>query len=225
MDWFVEKGEVENDINLFESAPKEESSLNATEFHSFAISDMAQSDGGNPGVENIKVNDCQVPGMAGKGETGKVEKAGSDGTVIEELAYFVQNTHSEGIEEIKGDEAACRASREGRSSSEDGETHQAQVESQHEAQIARLQLQLKEAEVNIATFCLSSAPSPIMYAANTPIPPSALVIEDEGEEEKEGVAVKRGRPDEDEGKEEKEVFTNQKEEEVVRPYSWFRKRL
>ena len=128
MDWFVEKGEVENDINLFESAPKEESSLNATEFHSFAISDMAQSDGGNPGVENIKVNDCQVPGMAGKGETGKVEKAGSDGTVIEELAYFVQNTHSEGLEEINGDEAACRASREGRSSSEDGETYQQSME-------------------------------------------------------------------------------------------------
>ena len=128
MDWFVEKGEVENDINLFESSPKEESSLNATEFHSFAISDMAQSDGGNPGVENIKVNDCQVPGMAGKGETGKVEKAGSDGTVIEELAYFVQNTHSEGLEEIKGDEAACRASREGRSSSEDGETYQQSME-------------------------------------------------------------------------------------------------
>ena len=42
------------------------------------------------------------------------------------------------------------------------------LESQHEAQIARLQLQLKEAEVDIATFPLSSAPSPIMYAANTP---------------------------------------------------------
>merc|ERR1719357_769384 len=42
------------------------------------------------------------------------------------------------------------------------------LESQHEAQIARLQLQLKEAEENLATFPLSSAPSPIMYAANTP---------------------------------------------------------
>merc|ERR1719228_1049179 len=38
------------------------------------------------------------------------------------------------------------------------------LENQHEAQIARLQLQLKEAEMHIATFPLSSAPSPIMYA-------------------------------------------------------------
>jgi len=121
MDWFVEIGEVENDINLFESAPNEESSLNATEFHSFAFSDMAQSDGGNPDVENIRVNECQVPGMAREGETGKVEKAGSDGTEIEELACFVQSTHSEGIEEVKGDGASCRASKE-------GETYQQSME-------------------------------------------------------------------------------------------------
>merc|ERR1712013_510934 len=48
------------------------------------------------------------------------------------------------------------------------QTKAGDLESQHEAQIARLQLQLKEAEVDIATFPLSSAPSPIMYAANTP---------------------------------------------------------
>ena len=129
MDWFVEKGEVENDINLFETASKEESSLNATEFHSFAICDLTQSEGRNPGVESInKVNESQVVKTAGKGETGKVEKGGSVGRTIEELAYFVQNTHSKGIEEIKGDEAACRASREGRSSSEDGETYQQSME-------------------------------------------------------------------------------------------------
>ena len=53
--------------------------------------------------------------------------------------------------------------------------------------------------------------------------------EDEGEEEKEGVAAKRTHIDDKAGGEEDlEVFTNQKEEEVVRPYSWFssiRKRL
>ena len=53
--------------------------------------------------------------------------------------------------------------------------------------------------------------------------------EDEGEEEKEGVAAKRTHIDDRAGGEEDlEVFTNQKEEEVVRPYSWFssiRKRL
>ena len=113
MDWFVEKGELENDINLFETASKEESSLNATEFHSFAIYDMAQSEGRHPGVESIKVNECQVPEMAGGGETDKVEKAGSEGGSIEELAYFVHNTHSEGIEEIEGDKVSCRAPGEG----------------------------------------------------------------------------------------------------------------
>ena len=137
----------------------------------------------------------------------------------------------------------------------------------------------------MATFPLSSAPSPIMYAANTPnnkrrhgshrrlrtcspdlkenlvqcadaicdqpmgfeqstvpinrpVPfPKKLTPcvkrgrpdEDEGEEEKEGVAAKRTHIDDKAGGEEDlEVFTNQKEEEVVRPYSWFssiRKRL
>ena len=109
MDWFMEKGEVENDINLFETASKVESSLNATEFHSFAFSDMAQSDGGNPGVESIKVNECQVPGMAGEGETGKVEKAASEERTIEEVAYFVRSAHSETTEEIKRDEVSWRA--------------------------------------------------------------------------------------------------------------------
>ena len=73
MDWFVEKGEVENDINLFETASKEESSLNATEFLSFAIYDTAQSEGRNPDLESInKVNESQVVKTAGEGETGKV---------------------------------------------------------------------------------------------------------------------------------------------------------
>ena len=121
----MEKGEVENDINLFETASKEESSLNATEFHSFAIYDMAQSEGRNAGVESInKVNENQVPGTAGEGETDKVEKAGSEGGSIEELAYFVQNAHSEATDEIKGDEVSCRAPREGLSSSEEEETYQ-----------------------------------------------------------------------------------------------------
>jgi len=132
MDWFVENGEVENDINLFETASREESSLNATEFHSFAIYDAAPSElseGRNPGVESInKVNEGQVPEMAREGETGKVEKAGSEGGSIEELAYFVQNTHSEGTEEIQGNEASCRAPREGLSSSEEGETYQQSME-------------------------------------------------------------------------------------------------
>ena len=84
MDWFVEKGEVENDINLFETASKEESSLNATEFHSFAIYDTAQSVGRNLGVEsNNKVNENQVPEKVGEGETGKVEKAGFVGRTFE----------------------------------------------------------------------------------------------------------------------------------------------
>ena len=129
MDWFVEKGEVENDINLFETASKEESSLNATEFLSFAIYDTAQSEGRNPDLESInKVNESQVVKTAGKGETGKVEKGGSVGRTIEELAYFVQSTHSEGTEEINGDEVSCRAPREGQSSSEEGETYQQSME-------------------------------------------------------------------------------------------------
>ena len=129
MDWFVRKGEVENDINLFETASKEESSLNATEFHSFAIYDTAQSEGRNVGVESIsKVNENQVPEMAGEGETSKVEKAGSVGRTIEELACLVRNTHSEGTEEINGDEVSCRAPREGQSSSEEGKTYQQSIE-------------------------------------------------------------------------------------------------
>ena len=96
MDWFLEKGEVENDINLFETASKEESSLNATEFHSFAIHDTAQSEGRNPGVESInKVNENQVPETAGEGETGKGEKAGSVGRTMEELAHIVQKREEE----------------------------------------------------------------------------------------------------------------------------------
>jgi len=132
MDWFVEKGEVENDINLFETASKEESSLNATEFHSFAICDLTQSEGRNPGVESInKVNESQVVKTAGEGETGKVEKGGSVGRTIEELAYFVQSTHSEGTEEINGDEVSCRAPREGQSSSEEGEQNMEEDESEN----------------------------------------------------------------------------------------------
>ena len=115
---------MENDINLFETASKEESSLNSTEFHSFAINDTAQSEGRNPGVESINLNENQVLGLAGEGKTDKVDKAGSEGRSIEELAYFVQSTHSEATEEIKRDEVSCRAPREGRSSSEEGEIYQ-----------------------------------------------------------------------------------------------------
>jgi len=120
------------------------------------------------------------------------------------------------------------------------QTKAGDLESQHEAQIARLQLQLKEAEVDIATFPLSSAPSPIMYAANTPnnkrrhgshrrlrtcspdpkenlvLGADAMCNQPMGFEESTGpinrpvpfpkkltCCVKRGRPDEDDGEEEK----------------------
>merc|ERR1719317_1429168 len=120
------------------------------------------------------------------------------------------------------------------------QTKAGDLESQYVAQIARLQLQLKEAEVDIATFPLSSAPSPIMYAANTPNNkrrhgshrrlqtcspdlkeklvqgPDAICDQPMGFEastvpinrpvpfpKKLTPCVKRGRPDEDEGEEEK----------------------
>ena len=35
MDWFVERGKIENDINIFETLAREDHTLNETEFHSF----------------------------------------------------------------------------------------------------------------------------------------------------------------------------------------------
>ena len=86
MDWFAERGEIENDINVFESlASREDLTLNETEFHSFtadqpgASAHSTDSKSTQTNVEEIIIvgND--------EGEVEAVEKGGEVNTTDKNL--------------------------------------------------------------------------------------------------------------------------------------------
>ena len=76
MDWFAERGEIENDINVFESlASREELTLNETEFHSFTVCATTGEQTATTVSKSTQTNVEQTM-MVGDGES-EVEEIGS----------------------------------------------------------------------------------------------------------------------------------------------------
>ena len=85
MDWFAERGEIENDINVFESlASREELTLNETEFHSFTV---CATTGERPATTVSKSTQTM---MVGDGES-EVEEIGSAVKKGEEIKTTDEN--------------------------------------------------------------------------------------------------------------------------------------
>ena len=103
MDWFAERGEIENDINVFESlASREELTLNETEFHSFTV---CAATGEQPATTVSKSTQTNVEKtmMVGDGES-EVEEIGSAVEKGEEVETTDENMGNLPKEVVGADE-------------------------------------------------------------------------------------------------------------------------
>ena len=105
MDWFAERGEIENDINVFESlASREELTLNETEFHSFTVCATTHT-GEQPATTVSKSTQTNVEEtmMVGDGES-EVEEIGSAVEKGEEVETTDENMGNLPKEVVGADE-------------------------------------------------------------------------------------------------------------------------
>ena len=88
MDWFVERGKIENDINIFETLAREDHTLNETEFHSFTTACGTEQSGKSADARDSSTQTNVEETVNGAGEVEEVEtvveKAGEEETADED---------------------------------------------------------------------------------------------------------------------------------------------
>ena len=91
MDWFAERGKIENDINVFETLAREDHTLNETEFHSFTTASATEQSGKSGDARDSSTQTNVEEIVSGVGEVEEVE------TVVEKSGEGEIADEDEGV--------------------------------------------------------------------------------------------------------------------------------